>query len=73
VAGSRTPAANRAPGRRGQVAAGRVDVRRIRVFEQRSGVAEAVAVLRHGETAWAMALRFERRRGNWLCTLLEVV
>jgi hypothetical protein len=73
VAGSRTPAANRAPGRRGQVAAGRVDVRRIRVFEQRSGVAEAVAVLRHGEAAWAMALRFERRRGNWLCTLLEVV
>jgi hypothetical protein len=51
----------------------RVSVRRLRMFEQRAGVAEAVAVLHHGETSWAMALRFERRRGSWLCTLLEVV
>jgi hypothetical protein len=51
----------------------RVRVRRLRVFEQRTGVAEAVAVLRHGETSWAMALRFEHRRGSWLCTLLEVI
>jgi hypothetical protein len=51
----------------------RVSMRRLRVFEQRTGVAEAVAVLRHGETSWAMALRFEHRRDSWLCTLLEVI
>jgi Family of unknown function (DUF6459) len=51
----------------------RVTLRRIRVFEQRTGLAEAVAVLRRGETSWAIALRFEQRRGAWLCTLLEVV
>jgi hypothetical protein len=51
----------------------RVRVRRLRVFEQRAGVAEAVAVLHHGEASWAIALRFEHRRGSWLCTLLEVV
>jgi hypothetical protein len=58
----------RAPGGRE-----RLGVRRLRVFEQRAGVAEAVAVLGHGETSWAMALRFEHRRGSWLCTLLEVI
>ncbi|HEV7896467.1 MAG TPA: Rv3235 family protein [Planosporangium sp.] len=51
----------------------RVGVHRLRVFEQRAGVAEAVAVLGNGEASWAMALRFENRRGSWLCTLLEVV
>jgi hypothetical protein len=51
----------------------RVNVRRLKVFEQRAGVAEAVAVLHHDETFWAMALRFEHRRGSWLCTLLEVI
>jgi hypothetical protein len=62
-----------AHGRREHTGAERVDMRRLRVFEQRAGVAEAVAVLRHGDASWAMALRFERRRGTWLCTLLEVV
>src|SRR5262249_15541000 len=52
---------------------GRVGLHRVRVFEQRTGVADAVAVLRRGEASWAIALRFERRRGAWLCSLLEVV
>jgi hypothetical protein len=51
----------------------RVGLQRVRVFEQRAGVAEAVAVLRHGNVTWAIALRFEYRRGTWLCNLLEVV
>jgi hypothetical protein len=51
----------------------RVGLHRVRVFEQRAGVAEAVAVLSHGDVAWAIALRFEHRRGTWLCNLLEVV
>jgi hypothetical protein len=51
----------------------RVGLHRVRVFEQRAGVAEAVAVLRHGNVTWAIALRFEHRRGMWLCNLLEVV
>jgi Family of unknown function (DUF6459) len=58
----------------GSSAAGsRVGLHRVRVFEQRAGVAEAVAVLRHGNVTWAIALRFEHRRGAWLCNLLEVV
>jgi hypothetical protein len=51
----------------------RVRVRRTRVFEQHGGAAEAVAVLDHGGTSWAIALRFEQQHGGWLCTLLEVV
>ncbi|GAA1816962.1 hypothetical protein HC028_10645 [Planosporangium flavigriseum] len=51
----------------------RLGLRRLRVFEQPTGVAEAVAVLQRGEKSWAMALRFEQRRGRWLCTLLEVI
>jgi hypothetical protein len=51
----------------------RVGLHRVRVFEQRAGVAEAVAVLKHGNATWAIALRFEHRRGAWLCNLLEVV
>ncbi len=51
----------------------RVGLHRVRVFEQRAGVAEAVAVLKHGDSTWAIALRFEHRRGTWLCNLLEVV
>ncbi|MCW2642645.1 MAG: hypothetical protein JWP76_4951 [Dactylosporangium sp.] len=48
-------------------------MRRLRVFEQRTGAADAVVVLCHGESSWAMALRFEHRRGSWLCTLLQVI
>jgi Family of unknown function (DUF6459) len=61
------------PAASGRTADGRVDVRRLRVFEQRAGFAEAVAVLRRGDASWAIALRFEQRREQWLCSLLEVV
>ena len=48
-------------------------LRRMRVCEPRAGVAEAAAVIGYGETAWAMAVRLECRRGHWLCTLLQVL
>jgi hypothetical protein len=57
----------------GRTGDNRVSLRRLRVFEQRAGFAEAVAVLGHGDVSWAVALRFERRDGCWLCSLLEVV
>jgi Family of unknown function (DUF6459) len=50
-----------------------VALRRMRVCEPCSGVAEAAAVISHGDGAWAMAVRLERRRGHWLCTLLQVL
>jgi hypothetical protein len=50
-----------------------VALRRMRVCEPRPGIAEAAAVVAHGESSWAMAVRLERRRGHWLCTLLQVV
>jgi Family of unknown function (DUF6459) len=59
----------RAPGK----PAALVAVRRLRVCELPAGVAEAAAVLHRGDASWAMALRFERRRDTWLCTLLQMV
>ena len=50
-----------------------VALRRMRVCEPRPGIAEAAAVVAHGDASWAMAVRLERRRGHWLCTLLQVV
>ncbi len=50
-----------------------VALRRMRVCEPRPGVAEAAAVLDHGSSSWAMAVRLECRRGHWLCTLLQVL
>src|SRR5262249_48381115 len=43
-----------------------VALRRMRVCEPRPGVAEAAAVVAHGDASWAMAVRLERRRGRWL-------
>ncbi|MFD0824025.1 Rv3235 family protein, partial [Micromonospora zhanjiangensis] len=43
-------------------------LRRVRVCEPRPGAAEIAAVLGRGDRAWAMTLRLERRRGNWLLT-----
>ena len=60
----------RMPGGRGTE---RVRMRRVLTCELRTGVAEATAVLDNGKTSWAIALRIERRRGPWLCTLLEVI
>ena len=49
-------------------------LRRLRACEPRVGVVEAAAVLTGaGGASWAIALRLEHRRGNWLCTTLQVL
>ncbi|RKR90351.1 hypothetical protein BDK92_4721 [Micromonospora pisi] len=48
-------------------------VRRLRVCEPRTGVAEAAAVLAAEGRCWAMAFRLERQRGNWLATVTRVL
>lgn len=51
-----------------------LQLRRLRVCEPRSGAAEAAAVLAgSGGASWAIAARLELRRGNWLCTTLDVL
>lgn len=51
----------------------RVRLRELRVCEPRPGVAEAAAVLGHGDRVWAMAVRLERRPAGWLCTFAQVI
>jgi Family of unknown function (DUF6459) len=51
----------------------RVAVRRVRVCEPRTGVAEVAAVLDQRDGSWAMAVRLERRRERWTCTSLQVI
>jgi hypothetical protein len=51
----------------------RVRLRELRVCEPLPGIAELAAVLGHGDRAWAMALRLERRPTGWLCTFAQVV
>jgi hypothetical protein len=63
----------RMPARRPRGAEDQVGLLCLRVCELRDGVAEAAAVLHVGGASWAVALRFEQRRGAWLCTLLQVV
>ncbi|WP_433531611.1 Rv3235 family protein [Micromonospora sp. CA-263727] len=49
-------------------------LRRLRVCEPRPAAIEAAAVLSGtAGSSWAMALRLEHRRGNWLCTDLRVL
>ncbi|NLU79454.1 hypothetical protein HCA58_13885 [Micromonospora sp. HNM0581] len=51
-----------------------VRLRRLRVCEPRPAAIEAAAVLTGaGGRSWAMALRLEQRRGNWLCTDLRIL
>ncbi|MEU3452791.1 Rv3235 family protein [Micromonospora sp. NPDC006766] len=51
-----------------------LQLRRLRVCEPRAGAVEAAAVLAGAAgTSWAIALRLEHRRGNWLCTILDVL
>lgn len=59
--------------RRGTVVDDRVKVRQIRICEPVIGVAEAAVVLGRGDTRWAMALRWEFRRGAWLCTTAQLI
>ncbi|MDG4802760.1 Rv3235 family protein [Micromonospora sp. WMMD980] len=49
-------------------------LRRLRVCEPRAGAVEATAVFAGaGDASWAIALRLEHRRGNWLCLVLDVL
>ncbi|MFI7550443.1 Rv3235 family protein [Micromonospora sediminimaris] len=65
--------AHGAPARRRSARPG-IRLRRLRVCEPRSSAIEAAAVLTGaGGRSWAMALRLEQRRGNWLCTDLRVL
>ncbi|MFF0654357.1 Rv3235 family protein [Micromonospora tulbaghiae] len=49
-------------------------LRRLRVCEPRAGAVEATAVFAGaGGASWAVAVRLERRRGTWLCRVLEVL
>ncbi|MFI5914534.1 Rv3235 family protein [Dactylosporangium sp. NPDC051541] len=56
-----------------------VRIRRLLVNEPLDGIAEGVVVLEHGESTWAMALRFERENRphygvlGWVCTLVQVL
>ncbi|MFJ6195328.1 Rv3235 family protein [Micromonospora sp. NPDC092111] len=50
-----------------------VHLRRIRVCEPRPAAVEVAAVVAGAGRCWAMALRLEHRRGNWLCTTLQVI
>jgi len=51
----------------------RAGVRRVQSCDIGPAVAEVAAVLGRRDIVWAMALRFEHRRGRWLCTLVEVI
>lgn len=46
---------------------------KLRLSEPLDGIAEVVAVLSHGGASLAMAMRLERRAGQWLCALVQVV
>ncbi len=49
-------------------------LRRLRVCEPRAGAVEATAVfVGAAGTSWAVAMRLERRRGTWLCLVLDVL
>jgi hypothetical protein len=48
-------------------------VKRMVVGEPIEGVAEAAAVLGHGDLVWAMAVRMERQGDGWLCTFAGVL
>jgi pseudouridine-5'-phosphate glycosidase len=46
---------------------------RMRVSEPCADVAEVVALLAHGGTTVAVALRLERRAGAWTCMVIQVI
>ena len=56
-----------------------VRIRRLLVTEPLAGVAEGVAVLEHGTSTWAMAVRFEHTDRpkfgvlGWVCTVVQVL
>ncbi len=67
-AATRGAPARRRPSRPG------LRLRQLRICEPRPAAIEAAAVLGGAAgSSWAMALRLEHRRGNWLCTDLRVL
>jgi hypothetical protein len=50
-----------------------IRLRVLRVCEPRPGVAEIAAVLGRADRAWALTLRLERRRGNWVATAAQLL
>ena len=49
----------------------RPQVRSVHICRPTSDVAEVSVHVRHGHRSRALALRLERSRGRWLCTVLE--
>jgi len=49
----------------------RSQLRSVRVCQPTPTVAEVSAHVRHGGRSRAIAVRFEARRGRWLCTALQ--
>lgn len=47
-------------------------VRSVRIFCPRSGVAEVSVHVRHGQRSRALAARLEKVHGQWRCTALEL-
>ncbi|HET8661499.1 MAG TPA: Rv3235 family protein [Micromonosporaceae bacterium] len=62
--GTRAVAGPRAP---------RFRLRELRVCEPCTGAVEVAAVLGRGGSVFAVALRLERTRASWLCTVAQVV
>ncbi|MFG1743591.1 Rv3235 family protein [Micromonospora chalcea] len=74
VAAELTRAARRVTPVRRRTARPTLLLRRLRVCEPRAGAVEATAVFAGvGGTSWAVAIRLERRRGTWLCLVLDVL
>src|SRR5262249_262558 len=73
VTGRTTGAPPRAARSHQTAPADRAGVRRVQICDIGPAVAEVAAVLGRRDIVWAMALRFEHRRGRWLCTLVEVI
>jgi hypothetical protein len=48
-------------------------IRRVQICDIGTRAAEVAVVLGRREEVWAMALRFELRRGQWLCSLIEIL
>lgn len=71
--GRTTVAPPRAAGANQTAASERAGIRRVQICDIGPAVAEVAAVLGRRDIVWAMALRFEHRRGRWLCTLVEVI
>ncbi|MEV0002297.1 Rv3235 family protein [Micromonospora sp. NPDC050980] len=74
VSAELTRAARRVTPVRRRTARPALHLRRLRVCEPRSGAVEATAVFTGaGGASWAVAVRLEHRRGNWLCLVLDVL